>query len=225
MIHVAILKPEYIRDILAGRKTIESRFTKTNQPPYGRIEAGERLFLKASGGPFMATALASNVQSWPDLTPPRMREIEKRFRAAIGGDDAYWQSKRDSRFATLIKLGDVQPINAGPAYKVAYMKAWYVLDEALSPVRDYVITGGAIRNRYACIPGAAKSKKLSTCKISLTLPDGETVVTQLARGNMLHWRGWGPVYDAANAEPGDRVRFIAISKACYRVELLRRSAH
>ena len=52
MIHVAILKPNYIRDILAGDKTIESRFTKTNQPPHGRVAVGERLFLKASGGPF-----------------------------------------------------------------------------------------------------------------------------------------------------------------------------
>lgn len=44
MLHVAILKPNYIRDILAGTKTVESRLTKTNQPPHGRVETGERLF-------------------------------------------------------------------------------------------------------------------------------------------------------------------------------------
>jgi len=51
MIHVAILKPGYIQAILAGTKTIESRLTKTAQPPYGKVVTGERLYLKASGGP------------------------------------------------------------------------------------------------------------------------------------------------------------------------------
>lgn len=223
MIHVAILKPNYIRDILAGTKTVESRLTKTNQPPHGRVAAGERLFLKASGGPFMATAVAGDVLSWDGLTPAGITKIRKQHGRAIGGDDAYWRLKRDSAFATLIQLGLVEPLDVGPAYKVAYMKAWYVLDEALGPLRETVLTAGAIRNRYATLPGVGK-KPESGLRITLELPDTETIETDLSRGRTIRWRGWGPVFDAADAQPGDRLRFVALGPRHYRVSICKQAA-
>lgn len=217
MLHVAILKPNYIRDILAGAKTIESRLTRTMQPPHGKVAAGERLFLKASGGPYLAMAVAARVETWLDATPADLGQIERKYRRQIGGDDAYWLAKRDSRFVTLIWLDQVEPIDVGPAYKVAYMKAWYLLDEARSPVRDYVLTDGAIRNRYACIP--AVSEKRRDRPITLLLPDGQAVQTQLVKGRQVRWRGWGALYEQANAKPGDRVRFVAVGPGRYRVSI------
>ena len=135
MIHVAILKPGYIDAILEGRKTVESRLTKTKQPPHGKIVPGERLYLKASGGPFMATAIAGEVQSFSDLDLAAVHQLRKKYDEQICGDDAYWDAKRDSKYATLIELTEVKPIATGPPYKVAYMKAWYVLDEDRDPLR------------------------------------------------------------------------------------------
>lgn len=135
MIHVAILKPGYIHAILDGTKTIESRLTKTMQTPHGRVETGERLYLKASGGPFMATAVAGAIHSYADLKPSDVKRIRKKFGQKIGGDDAYWQGKEDSHYATLIELTEVEPVSVGPPYKVAYMRAWYVLDEDRDPLR------------------------------------------------------------------------------------------
>lgn len=218
MIHLAILKPNYIRDILAGTKTVESRLTRTMQPPHGKVTPGERLFLKASGGPFMATAVAGRIETFADLNPANIKRLRKDFGKLIGGDDAYWDAKCQSRFATLIWLDRVEPIDVGPAYKVAYMKAWYVLNEAVSPLREWVLTDGAIRNRYASLPGA--SVKLKDTPITLELPDGQTVVTKLVKGRQLQWRGWGPVYDAAGAEPGDAVRFVAVGPRRYRVSVV-----
>ena len=222
MIHVAILKPGYIHAILDGTKTIESRLTKTAQPPHGKIEPGERLFLKASGGPFMATAIAREVQSFKELTPRKIDKLQKKFASAVGGAEEYWQSKREGRFATFVSLTQVEPITVGPKYKIAYMKAWYVLDESLSPVRDWTITPGALRNRYACLPTAEKSKMQLGKPITLELPDGEVIKTELARSRMLRWRGWGPVYEAAGVKPGDVLRFAAMCPSRYAVRVVRR---
>lgn len=134
MIHIAILKPGYIEAILKGRKTVESRMTKTKQPPYGQIEPGERIYLKASGGPFMATAVAGEVQSFSGLDPDGIQQIRDKHGKQIGGDDAYWDMKRDSKYVTLIDLTEVETIAIGPPYKVAYMKAWYVLEEDRDPL-------------------------------------------------------------------------------------------
>ncbi|MEM1355835.1 MAG: ASCH domain-containing protein [Planctomycetota bacterium] len=218
MLHVAILKPPYIRDILAGVKTIESRLTRTMQVPHGQVTVGERVFLKASGGPFMAMAVASRVEAWRDATPRVIGQIEARHREQIGGDDAYWQAKRQSRYATLIWLDQVEPIEVGPAYKIAYMKAWYVLDESLSPVWDFALTDGAIRNRYAYFPLA--SLQAANLPITLVLPDGHSVETRLVKGRQVRWRGWGHLYEQAKTKPGDRVRFVAIGGRRYRVSIL-----
>jgi hypothetical protein len=220
MTHVAILKPDYIRAILAGRKTIESRLTKTMQPPHGKVQTGERLFLKASGGPFMATAIAGQVMLFTDLSPAGVAKLRRRYGKAIGGAEAYWNMKKDSRFATLIELNEVEPMEVGPKYKVAYMKAWYVLDDALSPVRDWAITPGAMRNRYACLPTAETSALEPGSPIVLELPSGDVIETDLARSRMIRWRGWGPVYESARATPGDRLRFVALGAGRYRVRVV-----
>lgn len=219
MLHIAILKPSYIGEILAGTKTIESRLTRTMQAPHGKVAVGERVFLKASGGPFLAMAVAGRVETWLDASQADIKQIEKKYRRHIGGDDAYWQAKRESRFATLLWLDDVEPIDVGPAYKVAYMKAWYVLDESLSPLREFVLTEGAIRNRYACLPDA--SAALKDRPFTLVLPDGETVETALVKGRQVHWRGWGPLYNQVDAKPGDRVRFVAVGPRRYRVTIVK----
>lgn len=222
MIHVAILKPGYIHAILNGRKTIESRLTKTMQPPHGKVEPGERLFIKASGGPFMATAIAGKVHAFADMTPADLKRMRKRYGKQIGGDDAYWELKKDSRFATLVELKEIAPIAAGPKYKVAYMKAWYVLDETLSPVRDWTITPGALRNNYACLPTPETSSFKPGSPISLTLPNGDVIETELARSRMLRWRGWRKVYESAGATAGDVLRFVAVEPGRYTVAVVRR---
>lgn len=222
MIHVAILKPGYINAILEGHKTVESRLTKTMQPPHGKVETGERLFLKASGGPFMATAVAGKVQSYAALTPTKVQQLRKQFASTVGGTSEYWHAKRESRYGTFISLTHVEPITVGPKYKPAHMKAWYVLDDALSPVHDWVITAGALRNRYAMLPMIESRIKQQGLAITLELPDSAVVQTEVASGRRLRWRGWGPIYQASNAAPGDLLRFIQLAKGHYAVRVVQR---
>ena len=101
------------------------------------------------------------------------------------------------------------------------MKAWYVLDEVFSPLRDWAITAGALRNRYAMLPAATTSQRQGK-PITLLLPDGQSVRTDLAKGRMLRWRGWGPVYEAAGAAAGDVLRFIAVGPGRYEVRVVKR---
>lgn len=207
-IHVAILRKPYLDAVLSGTKTIESRLTRTAKEPYGVIEPGERLFLKQSAGPFRATAIAADIASFGDLRPADVERLRRKYQAAVGGDDAYWQSKSEARFAVFVMLADVEAFAAGPSYSVQTMRAWYVLPDAVSPLRDVTLTAGALRNHYATLPGV--SERLRTTALTLVLPDGREIVTDFARGTTLRWRGWAQVYAAASARPGDRLRFVAM---------------
>lgn len=215
-IHVAILRQPYLRAILDGRKTIESRLSRIACEPHGMVRPGERLYLKQSGGPFMATAVAREVMDFADLTAADVARIEQRYRPAIGGDDEYWRVKRDATYATLIRLAEVTPLDVGPMFGPANMKAWFVLPDSCDIVRDAILTAGNLRNRHVSVTAVTAEKRRGP--VTLQMPDGLAVQTEFAAGGpMLRWRGWGRYFDAFALRPGDVVRFVATGPREYRV--------
>ena len=221
LIHVAILKQPYIAAILRGDKTVESRLTTTPQPPLDRIAPGERLFLKASGGPFLATAIAGEVHFFRDLDRDRMRDLYQRYRESVGGEDAYWRSKADSRYATFIALRDVEPMDVGPSYRTINMKAWYALEEADTPVVDVPLTEGAIRNRWVAVP--RMYRRFPEGEATLLMPDGSVLESRINKRRHIGGRGWGRYHRMYGVHPGDCVRFVAVGDRRYRVSYLKRA--
>ena len=108
--HLVILKRPYIEAILAGRKTVESRFMLRRRAPFGRVMAGDRFFLKISSGPVCAVADVKRVLEFENLSPGRMGRIKRRYNGRILGSDQYWLEKRESRYGVLIWLGGVKCI-------------------------------------------------------------------------------------------------------------------
>ena len=124
--HLVILKKPYIEAILAGRKQIESRFTKTKRPFIGKVSRGDKLFLKQSSGPVCATATVAKVKNFENLTPKQITEIKQRYNQYIIGSDEYWLDKADSKFGILVWLADIEPIRPVKIYKKDW-RAWVIL--------------------------------------------------------------------------------------------------
>lgn len=219
-VHIAILKPPYIRQILAGFKTVESRLTRTRQAPFGEINTGERIYFKASGGAFAAMAIARDIESFENPTPDEFTALEENFRPLVGGDDAYWQSKRTAAYLTFIHLAAVEPIDVGPSYPKSAWKAWHVVSDDADPVRDIALTAGALRNNYLTVTQASDQMKQST--IGLLMPDGQCITTELVNSNRIKYRGWRRYYQAAQLQPGDCVRLVRVAPQRYRVHLIRK---
>lgn len=222
-IHVAILKRDYLQMILLGQKTVESRLMKVRCPPFEMVKPGERLFFKASGGPFMATALTESVHDYVDQSPEQIDALCAQWNPAVCGPLEYWHERLDRPFATMIRLHRVEPLEVGPAFAVQNMRAWYVLDETANPLMDVALKPGAIKNNYVSLPEASPSLRAST--VTLELPDGQLIETDFVDGgSMLRWRGWGRYFEAFALKPGDAVRFVAVGARRYRVRFIR-SAH
>ncbi|UCD52032.1 MAG: ASCH domain-containing protein [Phycisphaerales bacterium] len=124
--HLVILKKPYLDLILSGEKTIESRLTKGKTAAFGRVQAGDKLFLKASGGPVSATATVADVKYYPNLTRPQIVEIKQQYGPQIGGSDAVWETLMDRTCGFLVWLGDVRPIAPVRIDKKDW-RAWVVL--------------------------------------------------------------------------------------------------
>lgn len=235
-IHVAILRPPYPQLILDGRKTIESRLTKSDLVPFNAIKPGDRIFIKQTSGPFVATAIAGQVHFFDKLTREKIAALKVRFNDAVCGDDAFWQWKRDSNFATFIELTKVQPFAQGPKMKPSSGLAWFVLPDELAPpvpaMFEIKLTAGAIKNHYIRVPRKVHEfdakhyggKTLATAgePISLILPDDTRIRTDVVGNHMLRWRGWQPWLKAFQMLPGDRVRFVEVRPGEYRVIFVKR---
>ncbi|MCJ7730622.1 MAG: ASCH domain-containing protein, partial [Sedimentisphaerales bacterium] len=126
--HLAILKKPYLDAIIEGRKTIESRFTKTRHPPFGQTAAGDRLFLKLASGPVCAVATAQAVRQFENLTPSKIQQLKTQYNNSILGENEYWESKRDCKYGVLIRLADVRRTKPVFINKRDW-RAWVVLTE------------------------------------------------------------------------------------------------
>ena len=124
--HLAILKKQYLDAILARRKTIESRLYQTKQKWLSQINAGDKIFLKASAGPVMATAIVDKVKYYENLTAGQILEMKKQYNPQILGDEQYWRDKANSQFGILVWLKDVRPIPHRFIKKFDW-RAWVVL--------------------------------------------------------------------------------------------------
>ncbi len=126
--HLVILKKPYLEAILDGSKTIESRFTKTKRPHFGRVLPGDKLFLKVSSGPVCAVATVAAVKNFENLTPGQIIKLKQRYNHYIGGSKRYWRSNADRRFGFLVWLEDVRPIEPVRIGKKDW-RAWVILTE------------------------------------------------------------------------------------------------
>jgi hypothetical protein len=126
--HLVILKKPYLDAILAGRKIIESRFSKTRPYAFGHVRVGDKLFFKQSSGPVCATAKVKSVRNYENLTPAQIIGIKEQYNRDILGSDEYWRSRNDNRSGFLVWLGEVKTIPPVRINKKDW-RAWVVLTE------------------------------------------------------------------------------------------------
>jgi hypothetical protein len=107
-VHLAVFVEPFLTAVLEGRKTMESRFTLTRQPPWRCVEPGDIILLKRSGGAIVGLVRAGEAQSH-ELSPSLVRLLRERFGVQLcATDDDFWSRRADKNYATLIEISDVE---------------------------------------------------------------------------------------------------------------------
>jgi hypothetical protein len=138
-IHVAVMLEPFLGHILAGRKSIESRFSKYKITPYGAVDEGDFVLLKA--GPLRASFRASSVRHI-ELDPGERARLVRDHSRAICADRAFWQARENKSFATLIGVSDVRrltPIRISKKDR----RGWLVVRESAARREPIAPTGPA----------------------------------------------------------------------------------
>ena len=109
-VHVVVMHEPFLSLVIAGRKTVESRFSVTRRAPYRCVEPGDLMLLKKAGGPVVGFSTAGECQ-FLELTPAVLQRLRGSYaRLLCVEDPAFWSSKERCRFATLVWLRDVTPL-------------------------------------------------------------------------------------------------------------------
>jgi len=126
-VHVAVLVEPYLRLILAGSKTVESRFARRRYAPYGCLRSGDVILLKKAGGPIMGMCEAAEVSfherhdgSWQSIRDTFAQDL-----CAI--DEVFWQQRETTSYATLVVLSRVCRLVPPLDFHKRDRRGWVVL--------------------------------------------------------------------------------------------------
>jgi hypothetical protein len=125
--HAAIVTADIAGSLRAGLKTIESRFSHSRRPPFGRVAPGDVIHFKLAGGPVFATARAAAVWQFEGLTPATVRGLRRRYGPAVCAAPAYWRRRLTARYAVLIWLSHLSPGRRRRPIPRQYGSGWVLL--------------------------------------------------------------------------------------------------
>ena len=104
--HLAILRQPWMKYIINGKKTIESRISQRRIAPYRKVEKNDWIYFRLSGD-FTVTHKAQVDKVLYYQGKERIFRVLKRFKQEICIDDEYIQSKHKCQYLTLIWLNPV----------------------------------------------------------------------------------------------------------------------
>ncbi len=115
--HLVILASQYLQAILAGTKTIESRFSRVRHPPFGKVHHGDILILKQSSGDVLGLCTAAQIWSLDLATHPIAR-VREQFGQCIGPvPESFWDRQSQANYVSLIQVENVRALFPIPCGK------------------------------------------------------------------------------------------------------------
>ncbi len=165
-IHLAIMVEPYLSRILNGQKTIESRFSSNKIIPFKRVHAGEIIILKKSGGPIMALFEAGTVRffEFNNQSGVSVSSIKEKYNDRLQIEDAFWNTKINSKYATLISVQNLLRIDP-ISLKFANRQSWITMGRAQrKDNRQMTLFDNYKKMQTICIVGEIASGKTTLSK-------------------------------------------------------------
>lgn len=131
--HLAIFTPPFLDLILEGKKTLEGRFSKVRCAPFGVVELGDTVLMKEVGGLVKGSFVVAKVESFENLTPERLKELEARYSESLYAnvDPEYWHRRRVSKYATLMHVASPTRFEQPFPFPKKDRRGWVVLDKPI----------------------------------------------------------------------------------------------
>ncbi len=123
-----------IEAILNGKKTIETRFSLHKIAPFGVISKEDLIYMKPPGEEVIGQFRVKKVFSFDGLTEQDIDDIFMKYGNQIGigqieEDNKYHINKKQSKYGTLIFIGDSERFITSPIkIKKSDQRGWMVIN-------------------------------------------------------------------------------------------------
>ncbi len=132
--HLAIFTQPWLDLILDGKKTIDSRLSKVRCAPYGKIKARDVVYMKESVGLVKGEFIASKIETYEDLTPEILYDINSHYHNEIFVDVGFEEFREKwtvAKYATLIHITNVRTYKKPFPFPKKDRRSWILLDKSL----------------------------------------------------------------------------------------------
>ncbi len=110
-LHLAIVNQPFLKYIMNGEKTIESRFSVNKCAPYKKINKDDVIFLKDSGKPITAYTIVKDVKFFEN-DELNLESIKNQYAHQICAEnESFWLERKDKNYASLIWITRPKLIN------------------------------------------------------------------------------------------------------------------
>jgi cytidylate kinase len=155
-VHIAVFVEPFLRLVIEGRKTIESRFSLTRRAPFKQVAVGDLVLLKKSGGPIVGSCRVA--QTWfYAIDPASWKHIRTEFSQAICAEDPeFWSKRAEAKYATLLRIEDVRTF-APRTFPKKDRRGWVVLRRATEKLKSPSNAKVSLILGISGLPGSGKS--------------------------------------------------------------------
>ena len=128
-----IVHPQYIAPILSGKKLVEARLGSDRRAPFDRAQPGDTVYIKPTSQRTIAKAIIHRVDQYEHLDHEDITRLREIYNDRVLGDDNFWDSKADAKYATFITMERVVLLNdeqfVPPELLMPSRNAWRVLSQ------------------------------------------------------------------------------------------------
>lgn len=134
MIHIAIMNSRLglIDKILSGEKTIESRWYKNKIAPWNKVNVGDIIYFKESGGMVRAKAIVTKVLQFADLDITKIGKLVNKYGKEINIQNWDYETwGQGKKYCILMWLKDAKAVEPFKVDKTGFGAgaAWMCLDK------------------------------------------------------------------------------------------------
>lgn len=109
--HLMIVEPRDASLILTGQKLVEARLGRDRLPQAGGVLPGDAVFIMPRAQRTIAKAIVERVDEYRGMETDDIERLHAIYNDRVLGDEAFWTSQRDARYAMFITLGRVRMIH------------------------------------------------------------------------------------------------------------------
>lgn len=125
--HLGIFSQPFLKLMLDGKKTIDSRFSKNKIAPFDKISKYDVVIVKESSKKIVALFTVKEVLQFT-MKDTSLQSLKEKYNSKILADNEFWNNKeKTSNYATLIKIEELIKLKPFAINKVG-MQSWIVLN-------------------------------------------------------------------------------------------------